>query len=225
MQNTTKNHGFSILEMTIAITIIAMVVAAITAGSNLKTKLELNQVIDDVGNITSAVKSFKTTYNGLAGDLSNAEDALGVTATDNGNGNNFLGSAEGTGTNKNETLLFWQHLQLAGLIDGTYDGVTDDVGGRMQTAIKRGLFGVRKTSGTTLNISVSKASAYGILTTKQAYNIDAKYDDSNPSTGTIRAADGTGETAQNCVTTSGSTSYTLSNSNGTPCVLYFYIEQ
>ncbi|MCE3232092.1 MAG: prepilin-type N-terminal cleavage/methylation protein [Rickettsiaceae bacterium] len=225
-----KSQGFSILELTISITIIALIVAAITAASNMKSKLELNQVVDDIGNTSSGLKVFKTTYNGIPGDLVNAEDAFGVTSTDSGNGNNFLGTTDGSGTNKNETLLFWQHLSLAGLIEGSYDGITNGVGGRMEAPVKRGLYGAIKTSGhsllgNSLNISVGKASDYGLFTTKQAYNYDTKYDDGTPNTGTIRAADGTGETAQACVTTGSPQTYTLTNSSGTPCIIFFAIDQ
>jgi prepilin-type N-terminal cleavage/methylation domain-containing protein len=220
-------RGFSILELSISISIIALLVAGITAGSSLKDKLELNNVVNDISAISLAVKEFQKTYNALPGDMFNAQDSFGSANTYNGNGNNSLGAAEGTGTNANETLLFWQHLALAGLISGSYDGATDGIGGRMKTPIKNGLYGAAKASGATgkLYITVGKASAYGLFTTKQAYDYDTKYDDGNPSTGNIRGVDGTGETAGNCNNTTPSPNvYNLSVS-GTPCVMQFYLEQ
>jgi type II secretory pathway pseudopilin PulG len=220
MNKRTNLNGFSILEMTITITIIALIVAAITAGSNMKTKLELNQVVDDISDISSAVKQFNTTYSGLPGDLFTAETSFGAANTDNGDGNNYLSGAS-------EPLLFWQHLALAGLIEGTYDGVTNGPGGKMQTPLKHGVYSAIKASGGKLNISVSRAIgtdglAYGLFTTRQAYNFDSKYDDSNPTTGSIRAGDGSGETAGDCYST---TVYNLTNSDEAPCVMYFYLEQ
>jgi prepilin-type N-terminal cleavage/methylation domain-containing protein len=213
-----NKRGFSILEMTITITIIAMIVAAITAGSNLKTKLELDQVVTDISNITSANKQFKTTYNAMPGDFFTATSSISST-TSNGDGNNYL--------NGTEPLLFWQHLALAGLITGTYDGTTNGIGGKMQPSIKHGVYSAIKASGGLLNISVSRAIgtdgvAYGLFTTRQAYNYDTKYDDGDPSRGTIRAGDGSGETAGNCYS---GTAYTLTYTDTTPCVLYFYLEQ
>ena len=59
MNNNTKQKGFSLVELGVSLTIIAMVIAAVVAGSNLKDKFELNQAMEDIGNINSAVKEFK----------------------------------------------------------------------------------------------------------------------------------------------------------------------
>ncbi len=220
-------NAFSLLEMSISITIISLLIAAILTGQNMKHRLELNQVITDISTITSAIKQFKDVYaSAIPGDLSTAQTSFG-SSTSNGNGDNDLD----TGT-PNEELFFWQHLQLAGLISGTYDGATSGTGGQMATQQKYGFYFAHKASGGRLNIQVSKVGGYGLFSTKEASDFDIKYDDGNPgftdpavTTATLTAADGTGETAANCVTTSTAPdSYTTTNLTGTPCILYFYLE-
>lgn len=223
---TKQSRGFSLLEMSITITIISLIIAAIVTGQNMKKRQELNQIITDIGTITSGVAQFKTLYsNTLPGDSALAVASFGG-GTSNGNGDNDLD----TGT-PNEELFFWQHLQLAGLITGTYDGTTSGAGGQMATQQKYGYYFAHKATGGRLYIQVSKVGGYGLFTTKEASDFDIKYDDGSPSfvnptttTATISAADGTGETAGNCVTVAATNIYTKTNLNGTPCVLNFYLE-
>ena len=221
----SNNKAFSLLEMSISLTVIAMLIAAVLTGQSMKHQAELNQVITDISTITSAVKQFKDTYsNVLPGDLSTATSSLGSTTT-NGDGNGYL-------TNSSEELFFWQHLQLAGLISGTYDGATTGAGGLMATSQKYGYYQAHKSDGGRLNIQVSKADGGGLFSTKEAYDFDRKYDDGNPgftdpvtTSATIAAADGSDASSTACVTTSTSPDeYTLSVLNGTPCILYFYLE-
>ncbi len=238
MRLKNSQAGFSLVEMSVSMAIIGMLVAAIIAGNSIKHRLELNEVMDDISAISTAFSSFQTAYNNtIPGDLFDAEDRFGPANTNIGNGNNVLVATEGTGTapvvtNRDETLLFWQHLSLAGLIDGTYDGATAGKGGQMETPMKHGVYGALKTSAADLlHISASKAvivvstltTGFGLFTTKEAYDYDNKYDDGNPMTGTIRALDGSGETAEDCVIVA-TTSYKLTNPTEKPCVLHFYIQ-
>lgn len=221
----SKNAAFSLLEMAITLTIISLVIAAVLTGQRMKHRQELNQIISDISNINSAVTQFKDTYGGsLPGDLLNATDVLS-SSTSNGNGDGYIVS----GTPE-EPLLFWQHLQLAGLVSGTYDGVTYGSGGVMETPLKYGFYFAFKNSGVQpwqnrLYMQVTKFGAVGLFTAKEAYDFDTKYDDGNPSisstASTISSADGTGETAGSCITGG---AYNLATVTGTPCAMYFYLE-
>lgn len=236
MKNNFRQNGVTILEMAISITIIALLAASVTAGMALKDQLALNQVIEDISNFNTALQEFEETYEGLPGDLWNAEERFGeanvgnmiVDGLSDGNGN---GDKELDTGSPDETLLFWQHLAVAGLIDGTYDGVTDGVGGRPAGSMKNSIYrattiniGTVATQGD-LHIVLSKLNDEGLLSTKQAFDFDTKYDDGDPETGIIRAEDGSNETAEDCVTgSSPNLNYNLSN-NGSdefPCILHFY---
>lgn len=209
-----ESKGFSLVELGVSLSIIGMLVAAVVAGANVKSKLELNQIVEDVGNIGKAVKEFKQTYNGYPGDMFDAEDKFGATPTNNGNGDNDM--ADGS-----ESFLFWQHLNLAGLIEGNYNGTSET----MITPITKGIYVASKTTTGNVVISAQKSAGVGLFTTKQAWEIDTKYDDGIPTSGTIIATDGAGETAQDCAnTTANPDEFKLSNNTESPCVLNFYIE-
>jgi len=212
MYNKKNTKGFSILEISISLTIIALIVAAIVAGQNLKRRAELNQIIEDISVFNTSIVEFENTHNGLPGDLWNAENLFGASNTDNGDGNNQLQLAA-------EPFLFWQHLQLAGLIDGTYNGTSD----KPQGPLKRSQYTIytetiSKIGHGHLRIHFHNTTAdLGILTIKEAFNIDTKYDDGDPTTGTIRA------------TNEGGTCYVIASSaynlgtKGDICNLSFFL--
>jgi prepilin-type N-terminal cleavage/methylation domain-containing protein len=254
MKNANKllrhaQNGFSLLEMSITITIISLLIAATLTGQNIKHRSELTQIISDISSITTAMTQFKTTYGYYPGDLNTATTSF--TGTYDGDGNGYLQTANTNSTPRNEELLFWYHLTLSGLlspsISGSYDGTTaTGDGGVMKASLGYGLYQVHKAVNIPsaavnptgkLIIQISKAGGYGLFTTKEAYDLDAKYDNTAPigtggtlaaptsgTLGTITAADGTLETAENCVANTTPPTYKLSNLNGTPCVLYFTLE-
>jgi len=216
MNRLYQQKGFSLVELGVSLTIIAMVIAGVAAGVNLKNKLELNQVMEQVGHIGTALKTFKKTYNGYPGDMFDAEDKFGAADTNNGNGDFDLADTD-------ETFLFWQHLSLAGLIEGNYNGTTDT----KTSPLKNGVYTVTKTTSTgDIFISLQRTGANtGMLTNKQAWDIDTRFDDGIPTSGIIQAVDGAGETAGDCVnTTPTPDAYNLSNDDEEPCVMRFFIE-
>lgn len=218
--------AFSLLEITISLSIIALIVAAITAGQRIKHRTELAQIVSDVSNINDAFVEFESTYSGLPGDLWNAESIFGASETDNGDGDNAVES----GGSPNESLLFWQHLELAGLIDGTYDGSSTTAGvGRMAGPLKDSVYQAVTDSGSE-KITIEKDGVSfggGILSVKDALNFDIDYDDGDPWNGNIRASDGNDVSSEDCVcggmgcTPTGS--YNVTNTTGTPCKLDFII--
>ncbi len=240
--NTNNNpNGFSLLEMAITLTIISFLITAILTGQNIKRRQELYQVVTDISTISSAVSQFKTNYSGYyPGDFYTADTGTFPTS---GNGDGDIDTSitvltgaacelSGAPLTANEELIFWQHLQLAGLISGTYDCTTTGEGGLMVAPMKYGFYLAHKASGGRLNIQVSASDGAGLLTTKEASALDIKYDDGNPgitdpvtTTAIMTAADGTGATATDCVTTSTSPDkYNTTNTAGTPCRIYWYLE-
>ena len=80
--------------------------------------------MEDFGRFTRAYVSFKDIYKAVPGDMFNATTAFGTTApsglaVQNGNGNGFIGWNVGENV---EMFAAFQHLSLAGLIDGEYTG-------------------------------------------------------------------------------------------------------
>jgi prepilin-type N-terminal cleavage/methylation domain-containing protein len=137
-----RNHGFTLVELSIVLMIIGLLVSGILVGKDMIRAAELRAITSEKDQIQTAVYLFRNKYLGIPGDLTNATAFWGVmptgtcstttasgasggtgTQTCNGNGDNKVtGSIDDPGGNY-EMVLFWQHLSNAGLIEGKYTGV------------------------------------------------------------------------------------------------------
>jgi len=137
--------GFSLLELSIVITIIALLAGGVFAGRSLMESARLNRVIYDASHYISAVNTFTKKYEELPGDMTRATKIWGaasnVSAMDciltnssgslltcNGDGNGLIhaGLPCPLGTEAwcySERYRAWQHLTNAGLIKGSFSGI------------------------------------------------------------------------------------------------------
>lgn len=137
-----KEHGFSLVELSVVLVILGLLVGGILGGTALIRAAELRQIETELTEIKTAVNLFKQKYSALPGDMRNATEIWG--RADNGTFSGQCGnpkSDEGTGKqtcngdgNKRvgtwdvmnryyETFRFWQHLSNAGLLEGNYTGI------------------------------------------------------------------------------------------------------
>ncbi len=138
-----KNKGFTLVELSVVLVIVALLIAGIFYGQSLIRSAELREVIGDYDRYTKAIKEFEDKYQALPGDMSNAESIWGsdagcpTTATNttpkiatcNGNGNGRIGASSTAGvldtTYAYEWFRAWQELADAGLIEGKFTGVKE----------------------------------------------------------------------------------------------------
>ncbi len=218
--------AFSLIEISISITIIALLIAAIVTGQNVRKRLELNQIIDQVGSLNNAVTTFKNSYGSLPGDIFNAQTLFPSSNLLNGNGNNILESDLGD-PSRNEQLLFWQDLAAATLLDGNFDGVTIGDGGMYKTSLKNVYFQAITdiNDNNRLYFLVSKVVAgvvgLGAFSTTTAFDYDTKYDNGDPTSGTIRSIDGTDQPPKSCIIDG---KYNLTNKSDSACAIRFYVQ-
>src|ERR1035441_2116364 len=134
----TLRRGFTLLELSIVLVIIGFLVGGVVAGVELIQAARLNKVMTDMRKVLTAGNTVQNKYDGLPGDISNATYYWGAAGTPT---NTWGGcySIVGTGTQTcdgngdgqiwygggpyAEPYRFWQHLSLAGLIEGSYNGV------------------------------------------------------------------------------------------------------
>lgn len=231
-RNIKKQHGFSLVELAVVLTIIALVVGASITGMNLKRNQQVRAVMEDVYTYTQAVKKFQEKYNGLPGDYFRATTSFGSAAAGNGTGNMIINQST-------ERKYFWNHLQLAGFIKGGYDGVSNTPNiGVPSGPIEGSAYWVSHNSTDDVheiwfsifydtngngNYENTAERTYAALTAEEAYNLDNKYDDGNPTTGNIRALDGSDVANQDCVITASST-YKLASGSKIVCQLRFLFD-
>ncbi len=130
-----SSKAFTLIELSIVITIIALLAGAIIGGQAVVRAAQLRSVTKDVNLYINASKAFRDKYGYLPGDMPNATSfwgkdtvncnadpqAAGTPGTCNGDGDNYV---RGTGAgNPPESFRLWQHMALSGLIPGSFSGV------------------------------------------------------------------------------------------------------
>ncbi len=245
--------GFSLVELSVVLVILGLLTGGILAGQSLIRAATLRSVTSDMNRWKTATQSFRDKYNMLPGDMINAVNYWGQaahcpgtaaqpstdTSTCNGDGNWQITS---TGTSY-ENFRYWQQLANAGLIEGSFTGVTGSAGtdnavpgqNVPQSRISSAGYMVEYLG----NLSGSAYwvdGAYGhqmrmglqgtgwtnapALKPEEMWNIDTKMDDGMPLNGVIYSEKASGQA--NCATTDlPATAVYAVNTTGLSCTLFF----
>lgn len=209
-------QGFSLVELSIVLVILGLLVGGILTGQSLIRASELRAVTTEFGNYGTAMMSFRDKYMNLPGDIDNATNFWGAATVANGDGDRQIEEASG-GAAAGEMFGFWQQLALAGMIEGTYTGLSGsdaddaDVGinvpqSRIGTAGWSVVYlGTVATSSTDhYEGKYDNAMFFGgetagevtqgaVLTPEEAWNIDTKMDDGKPAMGSVKALESQGD--------------------------------
>lgn len=217
--------GFSLVELSIVLVILGLLTGGILTGQNLIRAAELRSVTAQFSQYQTAVMTFRDRYFALPGDIRNAEEfwgtmtsgtcpaATGGTGTQTCNGNGDGNVFYTTGANRtNEMFTFWQHLSNAGLIEGSFTGLSgpsssgadaiignnvppakiSNAGWSAQTIGPSGdtemwQLGSRYTFIIVGAKSPSSITHGPLFSPEEAWNIDKKLDDGKPAYGKIAA--------------------------------------
>lgn len=140
-----KHQGFTLLEMSIVLLVMALLAGGIVAGENLIRQSELKSVLDQYQTINGAYWSFKNKYDAIPGDFPGATrvwgrlngnadcvtgsgSAVAAPGTCDGNGDGTLQIASGANAS-GEMFQFWRQLALGGFLEGRYTGLAGPGGG------------------------------------------------------------------------------------------------
>lgn len=130
-------RGFSLVELSIVLVILGLLTGGILGGQSLINAAALRSVSTDYQRFSAAANTFRDKYFAYPGDLRNATAFWGKDNTNcagdtgtaatpgtcNGDGNGVVGIYGASA----EYTRYWQHLALAGLIEGTYTGICTTV--------------------------------------------------------------------------------------------------
>ncbi len=207
--------------------IIGLIIGGIMTGKGLLRASEVRSVAADYAKLAGAVQSFKDKFSAIPGDFSgatqiwgryvvaatcvtNSAAAVTTPGTCDGDGDSLLGTPAATSASA-ERFQFWKHLQLAGLIDGNYTGLSGTAG--KFHAIPGTNTPVGKLSNSGWNVITNLTTTYTtdgftteygntlhfggalspggavdkILTPEEAWGIDTKMDDGRPAYGMVLA--------------------------------------
>ncbi|MCQ8897445.1 prepilin-type N-terminal cleavage/methylation domain-containing protein [Limnobacter humi] len=178
----TSSAGFSLLELSIAMAVLAILAGGILKGRELIASAKVQSVITDLASLETAMVGFQSRYGALPGDFP-AADAAGL-GTTGGDGN---GRIEGT---EEEGHVFTQ-LQKAGFIQGDYSPpATADASCGPSSCMASRLGGVMVISSTLEGPSTPEGAAVVLFAdqgpVRQLAEIDRKLDDGNPLKGSVQ---------------------------------------
>ncbi|MCD6034420.1 MAG: prepilin-type N-terminal cleavage/methylation protein [Rickettsiales bacterium] len=214
------SNGFSLVELSIVLVIIGLLAAGTIGGKALMEQSRLRSIITDFNRYKSATDSFVLQYRALPGDLSNAK-SYWTSCTDaapnlcNGDGDDLIEEAT------YEDVRVWQHLTLAGYLQGSYTGLVSGTRFAIgvnapKSSIDSGTFQIysRAPGAATLygDTAIGVYARYGALDTTNkkpieklllsidAYTLDKKFDDGAAGTGWFQTYRGNSVEATNvCV--------------------------
>lgn len=229
--------GFSLVELSVSLVIISFLIAGVMQGRNLVENAKLRAIIAETSSHKVSVNSFLAKYEEFPGDFTESVAYWGATTAD-GDGDGKIDFVNTLGTPTYEGYRAWQHLYYAGMINGEYVGTETTDAAEISTDIppskagggffiEYGVFGM--TDNNILVLGMPKATAAapilvnGVLKPKQAYEIDSKIDDGEPSEGSVHALDGDDATAETCVVAATSI-YNL-QSSGKDCTMGFKLTE
>ena len=225
-----KQFGFSLVELSIVIVIIGLLVAAATQGKGLLESARVRSIISEFTEHKLSAESFKLKYGKYPGDFNEAVVNWGA-GTSNGDAN---GKIEFVASAVYEGYRAWQHLSYARMTKANYLGTKTTAAAQLETDIPKsaqtggyvfenGILGLTGKNVIALGVPLASTTTIllgGTITAKQGLSLDNKTDGGNPSTGSIRAIDGSGSATNSCVTAGAI--YNISN-EGKNCVIGFAI--
>lgn len=136
-----SHKGYTLLELSIALVIVALLAGGVTVGINLSRQAALRSVVQDIKSYSTSLNLFMNKYRSMPGDMRNATSYWGVAggngadqacretfsttpATCNGDGDGLItNGGDGSSPDMNEMYRAWQQLANAGLVNGIYSGV------------------------------------------------------------------------------------------------------
>lgn len=181
-----KESGFTLIELAIVLVIIGLLLGGVLKGQELINSAKVKNMANDFKNAPIYIYGYQDKFKALPGDDAAAASHLGASATVAAGGTpGLIDGAWDSVTTSDESILFWQHVRLAGLapgstvIGGTVTGFvpTNSDGGRV------GVSGVVPINGMTGSYFVCS----GGLDAKFALQLDTTMDDGNTTTGSMRA--------------------------------------
>lgn len=221
-----RSSGFSLVELSIVLVILGLLTGGILAGQSLIRAAELRSASTEVNKYKAAIMGFRDKYFAIPGDFNKAtsfwtsaggdgtnatcQNTSNSNATCNGNGNGQIDTSVVT---NDERYRAWQHLAMAGLIEGSYTGVAGSggayhmIGGQNVPTSKVGSSAYHIMNGGSgrfvadsiynfagtwglgdeIRATQSDGTYVPVFLPEEMWNIDTKMDDGRPAYGIVFA--------------------------------------
>ncbi len=122
--------GFSLVELGVVLVIIGLLLGSVLAGKTLIEQAEIRRVISELQEIRGGSYTFELQYDAQPGDLDNATSYWPPTNSDGSSTGYNTEDGDNDGeveqTNEagiNESIVAWQHMAYAQILEGRFSGV------------------------------------------------------------------------------------------------------
>ena len=135
MLAAASQRGFSLVEITIVMVVMALLMGGVLRGQELVTQARIRDVVNDLSGVTAAYHFYFDRYKALPGDDLNAAARWSPFGAKSGGGDGRVAgkymdappidpTAGGftVDNTQNEALAFWWHLRIAGFVAGPASG-------------------------------------------------------------------------------------------------------
>lgn len=246
-----RQRGFTLVELSIVLVILGLLVGGVLSGQSLIRAAEIRKVTSQFQGHQTALLSFRDKYFALPGDMRNATRFWGAISTTvatciataspdkrttcDGNGDGYINVSTVYVPDGYERYHAWLQLANAGLIEGSYTGLTavantfTDSGGvnTPMSPFPKAPWHINSlviASGGDANhfdrpydvtAELSTRGSGAALTPTELWNIDTKLDDGNPVYGKVYSFKNNGSWTPDCTTSDAvaTAQYNVTNSS------------
>ena len=114
-----KQSGFTLIEIAIVLVIIGLLLGGVLKGQELINSARVKNLALDFKNIPVLIYGYQDKFKSLPGDDATANVHVGGTNAAAANlGNGTINGTWDSVANTGESVLFWQHVRMAGLTSG-----------------------------------------------------------------------------------------------------------
>lgn len=209
-----QQGGFTLVEIAIVLVIIGLLLGGVLKGQELINSAKVKNLANDFRTIPVFIYGYQDKFKRLPGDDPNVATHLGTTATPATGPTGFTlgnGIIEGTWNStdvKDENVLFWQHVRLAGFAAGSTD-FSSAATASLPSNAEGGTLGIQM-SAPIKDMSGSYYVCSTGINNKLAQQLDTTLDDGAGDKGTLRAQEGkTTDASKSGVAYSDGKSYTV----------------
>jgi len=194
----SQQKGFTLVEIAIVLVIIGLLLGGVLKGQELINSAKVKNFANDFRNIPLFIYGYQDKFKALPGDdagvVAHISSGTQATTPTSSQGNGVIDGNWDSTTATDESVVFWQHVRLAGLASGntvvsvaatgnTYWPTNAD-GGRI--GIESGSAHlIKNTDNTTFLQGSYVVCSQGILG-KFAKQLDTTMDDGNTDSGSMR---------------------------------------
>lgn len=187
-----QQSGFTLVEIAIVLVIIGLLLGGVLKGQELINSAKVKNMANDFRNIATFVYAYQDKFRAMPGDdLSPGAHFNGGTlatspAAPAARGDSRINGNWDSGTNTDESFLFWQHVRLAGLATGPSSfAVPADYLPRNAEGGRIGVTSDPVITGAGANFP-GGFFVCSVMQGRYARQLDATIDDANTTTGTLR---------------------------------------